>query len=222
MASKTRDALKILLADDHRIVRDGLRSLIQTAIEEATIVGEAATGIEAVAKAKELRPDVIVMDVSMPELNGIDAVAQILGENPECRVLALSMHRSDEFVTAMLGAGAKGYLHKDSAFVELASAIRSVAEGDVYLGADIAGKVLEDYQRLRTQATPDAELTARERQVLQLVAEGQKTRDIAEKLNVSVKTVETHRGQIQRKLGLSGVADLTRYAIRKGIVSLNE
>lgn len=214
--------LKILLADDHRIVRDGLTSLIQAAIAEAEIVGEASTGIEAVDKARQLRPDVIVMDVSMPELNGIDAVAQILGENPDCRVLALSMHRSEEFVTAMLGAGAKGYLHKDSAFAELAIAIRTVAGGDVYLGSDIAGAVLEDYQRLRTQATPNAELTARERQVLQLVAEGRRTRDIAEMLSVSIKTVETHRSQMQRKLGLSGVADLTRYAIRKGLVSVSD
>ncbi len=210
--------IRIIIADDHRIVRDGLRALLGNGIE---IVAEAADGREAVRLVRKHKPDIALMDISMPGLNGIDAVRKICAETPSCKVICLSMHRSGEFVTSMLGAGAVGYLHKDTAFEELSKAIDTVAGGGVYLGEGVASRLVNDYQRLHEKTIDETRgLTLREREVLQLIAEGHKTRDIAEFLSISVKTVESHRSQLMKKLEVDGIAKLTRYAIVNGIVSL--
>lgn len=214
--------LRLLIVDDHKMFRDGLRALIDTNVEDAEVIGEAGNGREAVKLARRLKPDVVLMDISMPELNGIEAVKQITLELPECVVIALSMHQSNDYVTRMLGAGAKGYIIKNAAFDELSEALRIVAQGDVYLGRRIATALVDDYQRLASKSTqgPNSDLSPREREVLQLVAEGYRTAEIADKLSLSVKTIETHRGHILQKLQLSGVAAMTKYAIRHGIVSI--
>lgn len=213
--------LRLLIADDHQMFRDGLRALIDTNVENAEVVGEASNGREAVKLARGLQPDVVLMDISMPELNGIEAVRQITQEQPDCIIIALSMHQSNDYVTRMLGAGAKGYIYKNAAFNELNEALQTVAQGDVYLGKKIATALVDDYQRLlaRGASAADSALSPRESEVLQLVAEGNRTAEIADKLSLSVKTIETHRSQILRKLQLNGVAAMTKYAIRHGIVS---
>lgn len=215
--------LTLIIADDHQIVRDGLRSLLTTNVADIDVVGEAANGRDAVRLARRLQPDMALLDISMPGLNGVDAMTQIAAAAPDCKVICLSMHRSGEFVTRMLGAGALGYVHKDTAFDELSDAIRTVAAGDVYLGDGVAGALVADYQRLKSSGADleQPELTGREREVLQLIAEGMKTRDIAHELGISVKTVESHRGQLMRKLEIDGIAGLTRYAILHGIVNLD-
>ncbi|MEO1204069.1 MAG: response regulator transcription factor [Pseudomonadota bacterium] len=215
--------LTLIIADDHQIVRDGLRSLLTTNVPDIDVVGEAANGRDAVRLARRRQPDMALLDISMPGLNGVDAMTQIAAAAPDCKVICLSMHRSGEFVTRMLGAGALGYVHKDTAFDELSDAIRTVAAGDVYLGDGVAGALVADYQRLKSSSADleQPELTGREREVLQLIAEGMKTRDIASELGISVKTVESHRGQLMRKLDIDGIAGLTRYAILHGIVNLD-
>ncbi len=210
--------IRLIIADDHRIVRDGLRSLLG---ENVDVVGEASDGREAVRLVRSLEPDIALMDISMPGLNGIDAVKKICTETPDCKVICLSIHRSGEFVTSMLAAGALGYLHKDTAFEELSQAIDTVSGGGVFLGEGVAGELVADYKRLQDVVKDeDRGLTVREREVLQLIAEGHKTRDIADLLSISVKTVESHRSQLMRKLEVDGIAKLTRYAIVHGIVSL--
>lgn len=215
-------SLTLLIADDHQLFRDGLKALIRSTIAGVEIVAEAENGREAVRLVRKLRPDVVLMDISMPELNGIEAVKQITSEQIDCKVIALSMHQSTDFVTQMLGAGAKGYLNKNAAVNELSQALRLVCKGDVYLGKQIAEKFTESYPQYRAAnaSGPDVSLSKREREVLQLVAEGNRTKTIAEKLSVSVKTVETHRSQIVRKLHLNGVVEMTKYAIRNGIAAL--
>lgn len=215
--------LRLFIADDHKIVRDGLRALVDANIPEAEIIGEAENGRQAVQAVRRLKPDIVLMDVTMPDLNGVEAVWQLVSLMPECKVIALSMHRSHEVITQMLGAGAKGYLHKDAAFAELKSAINAVAVGDVYLGEGLSNEIVRGYQRLTPEIRQDtaSELTRREREVLQLIAEGHRSREIAEMLCVSIKTVEAHRGQINRKLKVEGIAELTKYAIRTGITSLD-
>lgn len=216
-------SIRILLADDHQIVREGLRALV-SAQEGMTVVGESPNGRKAVEQVRELRPDVVVMDVAMPDLNGIEATRRILSENPRCRIVGLSMHSDRRFLSEMLKAGATAYLLKDSAFEELASAIRAVVAGQVYLSPRIADAVVEGYLHgtgLGKQPSAFAVLTSREREVLQLVAEGLATKQIAASLHVSVKTVETHRRQIMEKLDLHSVAELTKYAIREGLASID-
>jgi len=214
---------RIILCDDHKIVREGLRALLakQPGME---VIAEAEDGRSTLELVRNLKPDIVVMDVSMPDLNGIEATRQILAEAPNVRVLALSMHSDRRFVTGMLSAGASGYLLKDCAFEELTRAVRAVLSGQTYLSPGIAGVVVKDYvQRISGQAgppTPPSTLTAREREVLQLLAEGHNTKEIAGLLNVSTKTVETHRTQIMAKLNLRSVAELTKYAIREGLTSL--
>ncbi len=216
-------SLKILLADDHKIVRDGLQSLI-TKQPGMEVVGEAENGRMTVQLARELRPDVIIMDISMPDLNGIEAARQILAETPDVKIIALSMHSDRRFVTGILGAGASGYLLKDCAFQELAEAIRTVVADRYYLSPGITGVVVKDYvsQVRTTDALSSDVLTAREREVLQLIAEGKSTKEIASELHVSVKTVETHRQNTMQKLNIHNVAGLTRYAIREGLTSLEK
>jgi len=214
--------IRVLIADDHKIMLAGLRSLLekQTDIE---VVAEAENGRKAVQGAMDNKPDVVVMDVSMPDLNGIEATKQIVESLPETKVIALSMHSDKRFVMGMLRAGASGYLLKDCASQELANAIHQVAEGKKYLSPEITGVVIEDSLHPQPQeefSTVAFLLSAREREVLQLIAEGWSTKQTASHLYVSVKTIETHRRQIMKKLDLHNIADLTKYAIREGLTSI--
>jgi two-component system, NarL family, response regulator NreC len=213
--------IRILIADDHKIFREGLRTLLQNR-GDIEVIGEADNGRTVVALAAELRPNVIIMDVAMPDLNGIEATRQISGGRVGGKVLALSMHSDSRFVTRMLQAGAQGYLLKDCAFEELALAIDTIVSDGVYLSPGVTGVVVRDYvQHLAEGDAGIAALSPREREVLQLVAEGLTTKDIAGKLHISVKTVETHRKQIMDKLEIRSVAELTKYAVREGLTSLD-
>ncbi|MGE5219269.1 MAG: response regulator [Chloroflexota bacterium] len=210
----------ILIADDHRLLREGLRALLER--DGFRVVGEADNGRSAVKLAKQLQPDIVITDIAMPDLNGVDATRQICVEAPRSKVLALSMHTESRFVLGILEAGASGYLLKDAAFEELSIAIETISKGQVYLSPAIAGVVVrQSLARLGTQSTlPQAELSKREREVLQLIAEGKSTKKIATMLHVSVKTVETHRKQIMDKLDIHSIAELTKYAVREGVTSL--
>jgi DNA-binding NarL/FixJ family response regulator len=216
-------SLRILLADDHKITRQGLRSLLEKQ-QDMEVVAEAEDGREAIRLAAEMAPDVVIMDITMPDLNGVEATKQILAKSPDIKIIGLSMHSDTVFVTEMLKSGAAGYLIKDCAFEELVRAIRTVIDNKVYLSPSISGVVVEDYiQRLsQTNFTGSDILSGREREVLQLMAEGNSTKRIAAKLHISVKTVETHRRQIMNKLDIHTVAELTKYAIRKGLTSLEK
>ncbi|MBT1076696.1 response regulator [Geobacter grbiciae] len=212
--------IRLVIADDHKIVRQGLRSLLERE-PGINVVAEANNGREAIKFASELKPDVVVMDLSMPEMNGIEATRRIVEASGDTRVLALSMHYDKRFVVEALAAGAKGYLLKDCASEELVGAIHTVAVGETYLSPKIAGLIVGDYLN-KGAPSPDsaARLTPREREVLQLFAEGKSTKEVAFLLSVSNKTIETHRVQIMRKLNIRSVAELTKYAIREGITSL--
>ncbi len=214
--------MKILLADNHRLFCEGLRVLLEKQ-PHMEIVGEANNGRMAVRLCRELSPDLVVMDVGMPELNGIDATRQIKAEMPHIKVLAVSMHADRQYVGGMLSAGASGYVLKDSAFTELNEAIRIVTRGGRYLSPSIVDIVVEDYAQRLSPALSSAlqKLSVREREVLQMIAEGNTTVDIAAKLNVSRKTVETHRKNLMLKLDIKNVADLTKLAIREGLTSLD-
>lgn len=212
---------RIVIADDHRIVRQGLRSLVEKE-NDLEVVGMAANGRQALQMTRKLKPDVVIMDVSMPDLNGIDATCQIVNEVSGVKVVALSMHSEKQLIDGMLRAGAAGYLLKESAFEELIKAIRIVCAGKKYLSPEVTDVVLQDYLNPSTDndshLKPD--LTVREREVLQLIVEGCATRAVANRLNISIKTVESHRSNIMKKLGLHTVAELTKYAVRHGITSL--
>lgn len=214
--------IKILLADDHKITRDGLKALLENQ-PHMRVVGEAENGRLAVRLALELAPDVVVMDINMPELNGIEATRQILADLPDTRIIALSMYSDKRYVVGMLKAGVSGYLLKNCAFDELVTAISQVMKNQNYMSQKIAGTVMKDYASIleSSDSSPASQLTVREREVLQLIAEGMKTRDIAERIHVSVKTVETHRQQIMRKLNAKSVAELTKIALREGLTSLD-
>ena len=214
--------ISILLADDHMIVREGMRSLLEKETD-MEIVAVADNGRMALQLARELRPDVVVMDIAMPEMNGIEATRRLLGEKPGIRVLILSMHSARRFVVESLAAGAKGYLLKDCASEELVRGIRTVAADETYLSPKVADIIVRDYmKRLPESQKPDlAILSSREGEVLQLIAEGLNTKEIAFTLGVSAKTVETHRQQIMKKLNLYSIAELTRYAIREGLTPLD-
>lgn len=209
-------AIRILLADDHAVVRRGFR-LILDSQADCEVVGEARTGREAVALAITLGPDVVVLDVSMPELNGIEATRRIVEQLPRCRVLALSMHRDAVYVREMLRAGAQGYLLKDADDEALIDAVRAVARGDAYLSPSVADSVLTDYRRHVTN--PLDLLSAREREVLQLISEGRTNKDIAQMLSLSVHTVDSHRSRLMEKLNLNSTGELVRFAIRNGLVT---
>lgn len=214
-------SIRILLADDHKITRQGLRSLLDEN-DDMEVLAEAENGRDAIELARKLNPDVIIMDVSMPDLNGVEATRQIIQDNHDVRVIALSMHSDTLFVSEMLKSGASGYLLKDCAFQELEQAIRTVMDGKAYLSPSISGVVVEDYLHRLSKADMSTSevLTDREREVLQLIAEGQSTKQVALKLHISAKTVETHRRQIMNKLDMHTVAELTKYAIRKGLTAL--
>ncbi len=213
-------AIRILLADDHKIVRQGLRTLLEKE-PDMEVVAEAEEGRMAVRLARKLAPQVVIMDVGMPDLNGIEATRQVLADTPGLKVIALSMHSDRRFVVNMLKAGASGYLLKDSAFEELAAAIRVVMLNKTYLSPGVSDIVIKDYvQGPREDSSVFSVLTPREREVLQLMAEGKSTKQIADRLHVSIKTIETHRQQIMTKLGIHSVAELTKYAVREGLSSL--
>jgi len=211
---------RIILADDHTIVRHGLAKLIEQE-DDMEVIAQAENGISAVELARELSPDVVVMDVGMPDLNGVDATRQVLREAPKTKVLALSLHSGKKFVTAMLQAGAAGYLVKDCALEELVNALRIVVSGRTYLSPSIADIVVQDYVRSPTATEPSvfSVLSQREREVLQLLAEGNTTKQIALRLHISPKTVEGHRLRIMEKLKIDNVAQLTKYAIQEGLTS---
>lgn len=211
----------MLLADDHILIRAGLRMVVD-AEDDLTVVGEAGDGREAVAMAETLKPDVVVMDIGMPSLNGIEACRKIRDMLPEAQIVMLSMHSDEGYVLRALRAGAKAYLLKDSAEADLARAIRAAGVGKSFFSPAVGKVLLEDYVRKleRTGAEDSYELLApREREVLQLVAEGNSSKDIANLLNLSVYTVETHRARVMQKLNLRGIPELVLYAVRKGIIS---
>jgi len=214
-------SIKILLADDHKIIRDGLRSLIEKC-PEMEVVGEADNGRMTIQLARELEPDVVIMDISMPDLNGIDATHQIIADVPGIKVIALSMHSDKRFVVGMFKAGAAGYLLKDCAFDELEQAVKTVLADHTYLSPKIATVVIKDYvpQVLTEDTSAFSVLSAREREVLQLLAEGKTTKDIASDLFLSVKTIETYRQRIMDRLDIHNLADLIKFAIREGLTSL--
>lgn len=210
-----RDKIHILLADDHAVVRQGFK-MILAAQADMEIVGEAGNGREALDLAGQLQPDVIVMDVAMPELNGIEATRRVAGLSPRSRVLALSMHKDSVYVREILRAGARGYLLKDAIASDLLAAVRAVARGEGYLSPGVSDAVLNDYRRHVTD--PIDLLSSREREVLQMIAEGKTNKEIATVLNLSVYTVDAHRGRIMEKLNLHSVTDLVRFAVRCGLV----
>jgi len=212
---------RILLVDDHAIIREGLRSLLvnQPDIE---VVGQAEDGLKALELVRKLGPDIVIMDITMPNLNGIDAARRILSERAGTRIIALSMHSSRRFVTEILKAGASGYILKECLFGELVEAIQTVLKGGTYLSPRITGVIVKDYVRRMSKGyraeAPD--VTEREREVLQLLAEGKSTKQIAQRLHISPKTVESNRRNIMDKLGIHSVAELTKYAVREGLTPL--
>jgi two-component system response regulator NreC len=213
--------IRILLADDHTVMRDGLRALLEKQGDMA-VVAEAADGRESVRLAEDESPDVVVMDIGMPNMNGIEATRRILAARPRTAVVILSMHQDESYVLRSLKAGAKGYLLKDSLRSEVIDAIRTVAQGRSYLTRKISRILQEDYvaemERRGVEDSYDL-LTDREREILQMVAEGQTNKEVANVLNVSLTTVETHRTHILQKLGLHSAPELILYAVRKGIIS---
>ncbi len=205
-----------MLADDHAILRKGVRMLINSQ-PDMEVVGEARTGREAVDEARKLTPDIVVMDVSMPELNGIEGTRQICDELTQTRVIGLSMHKDSVYVREILRAGARGYLLKDSDDDDLLRAIRAVSRGEAFLSPAISDAVLVDYRR--HVSNPVDLLTSREREVLTLIADGKTNKEIANALNLSVYTVESHRGSVMEKLNLHNTGDIVRFALRNGLIS---
>lgn len=214
-------SVKVLLADDHAIIRQGLRSLIEKE-KDIEVAGEANDGQEVLTQLKELRPDIVIMDVTMPKMNGFATTAKLHKDYPKVKVIALSIHSNSKFVGGMLEAGAWGYVLKDDLFGQLVEAIRTVANGGTYLSPKIATVVVGDYvKRLSKDASSHIKvLNDREREVLQMLTEGKSTKEIAIKLNVSPKTIEVNRRQIMEKLNIHSVAELTKYAIREGVTPL--
>ena len=205
----------ILLADDHAVVRQGFRYILN-AQENMEVVGEAGDGKEAVREAKQLEPDVVIMDVAMPGLNGIEATRRICDSLPHTRVLALSMHKDSVYVREILRAGARGYLLKDAIDKDLVFAVRAVARGEGYISPAVSDAVLNDYRR--HVSNPIDLLSSREREVLQLLAEGKTNKEVAAALNLSVHTVDAHRGRIMEKLNLHSIGELVRFAMREGLI----
>lgn len=214
--------IRIMTVDDHNIVREGIRTLLEK-YPDISVVAEADNGRSAVELVGEVTPEVVLMDMSMPGMNGIEATQRIMAEHPEAQVLILSMHKDKRFVAQAFQAGAKGYLLKDCASEELVQGLRTVAAGEMYVCSNIVSVVIDDYIRRIPESfsTSQAHLTPREREVLQLIAEGNNAKNIAFLLKINVKTVDTHRQQIMKKLKMYSVAELTKYAIREGVTSID-
>jgi DNA-binding NarL/FixJ family response regulator len=214
--------IRILLADNHTLVRAGLRSLLQS-LEGVEVVAEASDGREVLNLVEVHHPDVVLMDVAMPEMNGLEATARVVKEFPAVRVIILSMHANEEYVLQALRVGAMGYVLKDSGVSELELALRAISKGETYLSPAVSKHVVADYvRRAGGETSPLDQLTPRQREILQLLVKGQTTKKIAEALFISVKTVETHRAQLMERLGIHDVAGLVRYAIRVGLVTPEE
>jgi DNA-binding NarL/FixJ family response regulator len=213
---------KILLADDHQLLLDGLRPLLDGYVD-IDVVGVAKDGMQAVELARSLNPDIVLLDISMPQLNGIDAARRILQDSPDIKIIMLSMHSDRQFVHESLRNGARGYVLKESAFQDVAEAVLAVLRGELYLSPALRDRALTDYVEHLKQSDqpPSVPLTGREREVLQLIAEGNSTKQTADLLSVSVKTVESHRKQIMDKLNLHSIAEITKYAIRHGLTQLD-
>ncbi len=212
--------IRILIADDHRIVREGIR-MILSAQKDFEVVGEASTGREAVELARRMKPDVVLMDISMPDLNGIEATRHIREELPSVQVLGLTMHEEEHYVFQMLKAGGAGYVLKRAAAEDLVAAVRAAARGEAFLYPSVAKLVVRDYLERASRREDDASLealTPREREILTLIAEGLTNQEIAQRLMISIKTVQTHRAHIMEKLNLHDRAELVRFAIRKGLI----
>jgi DNA-binding NarL/FixJ family response regulator len=208
--------IRVLLADDHAILRKGIAMLIG-AQPDMEVIGEAKNGREAAEVARQLKPDVVVMDISMPELNGIEGTRQICDELPQTKVLALSMHKDSVYVREILRAGARGYLLKDSEDDDLLKAIRCVSKGQAFLSPEVSDAVLTDYRK--HVSNPMDLLTSREHEILAMIAEGKANKEIAATLKLSVYTVESHRGSVMEKLNLHNTGDIVRFAIRNGLIS---
>ena len=212
-------SIRIVLADDHTIMREGLRSLLEKETD-FEVVAEAGNGREALELVRKLSPNVVIMDVAMPDMNGIQATIKIREEMPEVKIIALTVHADKNYLAGMLRAGTSGYLLKDCAAEELVKAVRAVAEGKGYVSPEVAHLIMQDYGRPITEAEPaQSELTTKEKEVLQLIAEGVSTKEIALRLRQSVKTIERVRAQIMDKLKLFSIAELTKYALRHGLTS---
>ncbi|MCP3874181.1 MAG: response regulator transcription factor [Desulfobacteraceae bacterium] len=212
---------RVIIADDHAIIREGLKSLLEK--KGVSVIDIAKNGREAIDLAIKHRPDIIMMDISMPDLNGVEATAVIKREVPNIKVIALSMHSSKKIIDKMFASGASGYILKETAFDELYDAIQEVSKGNFYLSPSIARMYIDSQGNMFTAGhdiPKSNKISKKEREVLQLVAEGEKTRNIAEKMSISVKTVEVHRRNIMKKLSIFNIAGLTKFAIKEGIVSL--
>ena len=215
--------IRLVIADDHKIMREGLKSLVAKE-SDITVVGEAETGKATVSMVQKLSPNIVVMDIAMPDLNGIEATRKIIKTNPNVKVVALSAHSDQHFIREMMTAGASAYILKDTAYEELVRAIREVMKGKKYLSSDIARGVLDTYVKLSRPLSENPAfvvLTDRERETLQMIAEGKSTKEIAGNMEVSVKTIETHRRNIMEKLDMHSIAELTKYAIREGVTSVD-
>ncbi|MGH9420175.1 MAG: response regulator [Thermoanaerobaculia bacterium] len=210
--------IRVLLADDHTLVLAGIRGLL-TKLDGIEVVGEAADGHETLRLAETLRPDVVLLDIGMPGLNGLEVAQRLRKFDPAIRVVILSMHVSEEYVLRALRAGAAGYLLKDSAVAELEIAVRSAARGETYLSPPVSKRVVDEYvSRTGGIADPLASLTSRQREILQLVGEGHTSKEIAQRLGLSYRTIETHRNQLMKRLGVSDLPGLVRFAVRAGLV----
>jgi DNA-binding NarL/FixJ family response regulator len=210
-------SVRIIIADDHAIVRDGLTRAFDQE-QDIEVIGQAGNGLATMDLARELSPDLVIMDIAMPDLNGIEATRQIVSASPNTKVIALSMHSSNRYVREMFKAGASGYLLKDCAFDELLEAIRTVAQGKTYVSPSVGDIVVQDFVHgTGGEASAFSALTTRERQVLQLLAEGNTTKQVALSLHISPKTVEAHRLRVMNKLNIDNIAQLTKYAIQEGL-----
>jgi DNA-binding NarL/FixJ family response regulator len=211
--------VRVLLADDHNLVRAGLRKLLES-MPDIEVVGEASSGLEILELAARLQPQIVLMDIAMPGLNGLEAMARLRESAPDIQVLILSMHQSEEYVRRALLQGAAAYLLKDAAPTELELALKAVLRGEIYLSAAVSKGVMSDYvQRLRSDQPSSSQLTPRQREVLKLLAQGQSSKEIARLLDLSLKTVDTHRSQLMKQLDIHEVTGLVRYAIRVGLIS---
>ncbi len=210
-------AIRVLLVEDHTLVREGIRSLLDS-FKDVEVVGEAANGRDALRKTRQLAPEVVLMDISMPELNGMEATARLAKSCPDSKVLMLSMHNDEEYVAQSLRAGARGYLVKEAATRELEHAIQVLARGEVYFSNSISVDAVERLMADDSSGSALAQLTSRQREILQLIAEGCRTREIAERLSLSIKTVETHRTHLMERLGIWDVPGLVKFAIKAGLI----